>query len=262
MKYNKIFVVCLSLCYFLCGCSARKVPNDQVFLQAVEATYQLKNEPGINQVDFRKVTNSYAALLASPGEYDESETYYDLYCNKLDCGDLYSMYYARMCCGANFMYGGEFMVDCFTHLKGKGNGVFGENMLFAAKHLEMGESTLFVFVPHKDTRVLTGVLCPKPIEFEWEDKAYVRLGIGKSPMNWQFIVAGRGFKPDEEIRIITNGHSSDIAMTMKADASGYCFFILPTAYEKQSGHAKLQVKRLLDEKAASLEYTWGTPSRL
>lgn len=170
-------------------------------------------------------------------------------------GDSYTLYCLNMCYDSCYM--GEFFVTNEGQLiSKKNNKPIETNIIFSGSYMN-GEYSSWVLLSEDQQTCVAAVITPNPIEFEWADGAYVTL-IMQTPDASQFIISGKGFKPNESFTFASRNYDERLSFKHKASSDGtLSTFFLPAVINKEGGVAIIKIKRHSTKEIGTFKCLWG-----
>lgn len=169
-------------------------------------------------------------------------------------GDIYTFYQVNMCYG-KFEFG-DYVVNEELELVKQCDGKrLSEWVLFASGYMN-GERTSFVLVPKDEKKCIAASFAPNPVEYEWDDGAYLYLSM-ESPTADLFTLTGRGFHPGEKLTIRIKSCDECINHSIVCDDGTVSIIIAPAVVNKKGGAVFVKIKREYEQKPCMLKFWWG-----
>ena len=130
-----------------------------------------------------------------------------------------------------------------------------------------GEMTGFAYIAQNDNpgeppMCTAGVIAASPIEYRWDDNAYVCLWMADIHAS-KFLFAGKGFQPGERISFALDNHCIIMPVDVKADSNGRCYAaVLADVANTPGGKSTLEITRETVEGIGELRYFWGSHAKV
>lgn len=125
-----------------------------------------------------------------------------------------------------------------------------------------GEQCFFVLEAEDKKSYLIASLTPDPIEYRWGDGAYMQASVVTADTSI-FAVAGKGFQPNEPLKMISENCGENLVQNFEAYPDG-CFsmILMPRVVNVEGGSAKFIIQRKQSDEIGILKYLWGTLAKM
>lgn len=122
-----------------------------------------------------------------------------------------------------------------------------------------GEEQHFLLVSANGENMQVSSLTPRPIMYTWKDGATV-IALVKDQEAQTFMLAFRGFKPNETVKTISESGKEKIDGTKTVNEDGNLLVqLMPATIGAEGGSAKYTIIR--DDETGTLEYNWGNQAK-
>jgi hypothetical protein len=124
-----------------------------------------------------------------------------------------------------------------------------------------GEQEYYVLVSEDDESCLSLAVTPKPIEYKWDDGAYI-CAILFTRDGCSFVISGKGFQPNESLIITSKTCEECITQSPKATADGkFISLLFPAVVGVEGASASYSISREQSGEEGMLNYLWGTSAQ-
>lgn len=121
-----------------------------------------------------------------------------------------------------------------------------------------GEPSYYLLISADKQTYVAGYIIPDPIEFEWNDEAYVSLTM-IMPDGSLFIFRGEGFKPKESLDVKYESCGEIVPMKIDISPEGKFFILFQSIGSSPTGGpATITFERKQFKKVGKLNYVWGS----
>ncbi len=251
-----IFVVrSLLLMLLVSGCIRPKT-EDETIRASISAAVYNENSEG-PKLEFKKISaDELASILQSDTEIQIDSPLYLLEFKNFRPGEIYTLYVLDAIGNKSIL--DKFIVSYKGTLYSTKNRKYVEFYIQTFGEFINGEPAYYAMLSQDKNSCIASVITPNPIEFSWEDGAYVCLIMETRDAN-RFILTGKGFKPNEQLFVKSESCDSQLAKGMKASADGTIVAnINATVMNEIGGQASITIQRCEpDSPIGTLRYFWG-----
>jgi hypothetical protein len=245
----------LLLLLLVSGCIQPKT-EDEIIASSVSAAVYNENTTGPKLVTKKISGKELATILQTDVENQINDPTYLLEFKNFRPGDLYTFYQLNVI--GNKYYLGEYVITEKGNLFSIKNGEFHEFFIHRFGEFINGEPAYFAMVSGDKNSCIASVITPNPIEFKWEDGAYVCLVMETLDAS-RFVLTGKGFKPNEQLIAKSESCDSQLTNVLNASADGTIVVnINATVMNEIGGRASITIQRYEpDSQIGILKYLWG-----
>ncbi|PJD94190.1 MAG: hypothetical protein CK425_12000 [Parachlamydia sp.] len=187
-------------------------------------------------------------------------TFAEFETNGFNPGNRYTLYMVDMLfTRANL---GDLIVNDEGQLVNPKSGQLLYDTSLVSANCMNGEQCFFVLEAEDKKSCLIASFTPDPIEYGWGDGAYMQASVVTADTSI-FAVAGKGFQPNEPLKMISENCGENLVHNFEAYPDG-CFsmILMPRVVNVEGGSAKFIIQRKQSDEIGILKYLWGTLAKM
>lgn len=248
MKSISSFILFLAASASICSCSRNEYLDYSPALVTQLINAKVLEQPEGPQIIVSKQKDEKT--------FRNLDSFYKLTPQGFNEGDRYYGY--RINANYDQQYLGKCIVQEDGDLLWESTGKTVGSMLFSrGGGFINGEQWFLILVSENKQKYIVTAITPDPIEYQWEDGAYVSLTLSNCK-KWEFLLAGKGFKPNEILNFSMAENDFHFDSTLKADSEGMLIFAIPPLItNKENEKATLKFARQNTDEISTLSFLFG-----